>query len=145
MKGLPVGVEYIGQDYKVVTLSFPLYYMNQYEAKTFINYVLNNKFDEQTGIEDSEIEAPSDYILFQNYPNPFNPVTTIKYALPNNSLVTLKVYDILGREVVTLVNEEKRAGVYEIEFIGSHLSSGIYFYKINAGDFKDVKRLLLLK
>jgi N-acetylmuramoyl-L-alanine amidase len=90
-----------------------------------------------------------DYKLYQNYPNPFNPSTTIKYQVPKQSFVTLKVYDILGREVCVLIHEEKSAGVYSIEFsnshIGKNLTSGIYFYTLKAGNFMSTKKLVLLK
>jgi len=83
--------------------------------------------------------------LRQNYPNPFNPATKITYQLPKGSLVTLKIYDILGNEVATLVNEEQSAGRYQTTFNGSNLSSGIYFYKIQAGNFVETKKLVLMK
>ena len=83
--------------------------------------------------------------LSQNYPNPFNPSTTIKYSIPKNSLVTLKVYDVLGREVKTLVNEYKTAGDYNADFNASHLASGIYFYRITAGKYTAVRKMQLLK
>ncbi len=85
------------------------------------------------------------FALVQNYPNPFNPITKIKYQIPHNNLVQLVVYDILGRKVTTLVNEQKPAGSYEVEFIASQFSSGVYFYELRAGDFRDVKKLILLK
>jgi photosystem II stability/assembly factor-like uncharacterized protein len=88
---------------------------------------------------------PTDFILYQNYPNPFNPSTRIDYSIPRSSFVTLKVYDILGREAATLVNEEKPAGNYEVEFNGSNLSSGVYFYRIEAESFVSTKKLVLLK
>jgi hypothetical protein len=91
------------------------------------------------------IEIPNTFRLGQNYPNPFNPSTTIKYGLPKNSFVTLKVYDILGREVTTLVNENKMAGTYQVNFNASNLASGIYFYTIKAGDFSQTKKMLLVK
>lgn len=95
----------------------------------------------------------TDYALEQNYPNPFNPSTTIKFQLPKDGFVTLKVYDILGNEVATLVNEEKARGRYEVNFNASTLSSGFYIYKIKAGDpstgseqsFVSSKKMLLLK
>ncbi|MEP0862683.1 MAG: T9SS type A sorting domain-containing protein, partial [Ignavibacterium sp.] len=89
----------------------------------------------------------NNFILEQNYPNPFNPSTKIKYVIPNGvrNLVTLKVYDVLGNEVATLVNEEKPAGIYEVEFNASKLSSGIYFYKLQAGSFVETKKMILLK
>jgi hypothetical protein len=99
--------------------------------------------------------APTQYALNQNYPNPFNPSTTISYQLPISGQVILKVFDVLGNEVATLVNEEKPAGNFEIEFslksgTGSSgnaysLSSGIYFYKLQAGSFVAAKKMQLLK
>lgn len=88
---------------------------------------------------------PLDYSLSQNYPNPFNPITNIRYSIKDQKLVTLKIYDILGREVKTLVNEVKTPGEYLVEFNGSELSSGIYFYRIVVGDFTAVKRMVLIK
>jgi hypothetical protein len=87
----------------------------------------------------------SGYRLEQNYPNPFNPVTTIQYQIPVTEWVTIKVYDALGHEILTLVNEEIHAGNYEIEFDGKLLSSGIYFYSIQVGEYNNVKKLILLK
>jgi hypothetical protein len=89
--------------------------------------------------------VPDKFELSQNYPNPFNPSTRIKYQLSSISQVTLKVYDVLGNEVATLVNEEKPAGSYEVDFDASQLSSGIYFYKLQAGSFFETKKMLLLK
>jgi subtilisin-like proprotein convertase family protein len=83
--------------------------------------------------------------LWQNYPNPFNPSTNIRYHIFTESLVSLRVYDLLGREVSVLVNERKVAGVHEVKFDGSHLASGVYFYRLQAGDFGQTKRLVLLK
>ncbi|MFH0735697.1 MAG: T9SS type A sorting domain-containing protein [bacterium] len=83
--------------------------------------------------------------IIQNYPNPFNPSTTIKYSIPHSNIVTLKVYDVLGKEVANLVNEYKNAGSYEVNFDGSKLSSGTYFYQLKAGQFTETKKLLLLK
>ena len=88
---------------------------------------------------------PADYELAQNFPNPFNPITTIRYQIPEPAFVTVKVYDVLGNEIRTLVNEEKIAGSYEAEFDGSGLTSGIYYYKITVGDFSQTKKMILLK
>jgi len=85
------------------------------------------------------------YLLLQNYPNPFNPVTKINYQLSANSFVTLKVYDMLGKEVTTLVNGEQQFGTYSVNFDASHLSSGIYFYALKTGSFIQTKKMLLLK
>ncbi|WP_304041493.1 T9SS type A sorting domain-containing protein [Ignavibacterium album] len=101
-----------------------------------------------TDVED-EKQIPTEFALEQNYPNPFNPSTKIRFSIPNVgtelALSVLKVYDILGNEVATLVNEEKPAGVYEVEFNASQLSSGIYFYKLSAGSFTEVKKMTVLK
>jgi hypothetical protein len=90
-------------------------------------------------------QVPQELSLSQNYPNPFNPTTIIKYELPKSSEVRLSVFDVLGREVTVLVDERTDAGVHEVKFDGSNLSSGVYFYRLQAGDFTQTKRLLLLK
>jgi hypothetical protein len=93
--------------------------------------------------------SPLAFTLYQNYPNPFNPSTVISYQLPVSSDVTLKVYDVLGNEIATLVDDYKPAGRYEVEFQSSvdirQLASGIYFYKLQAGDYKAVKKMILIK
>ncbi|MCL4279082.1 MAG: T9SS type A sorting domain-containing protein, partial [Ignavibacteriaceae bacterium] len=94
-----------------------------------------------------------DFELYQNYPNPFNPSTVIGYQLPVSSDVTLTIYDVLGNEVVTLVNEYRPAGSYEVEFntselpsrSGSALTSGVYFYRLSAGNYSETKSMILLK
>ena len=88
---------------------------------------------------------PLTFELFQNFPNPFNPSTTIKYHLPKDGFVTLKIFDILGREIKTLVNEQKSAGRYEVNFNAASLASGVYIYRMEADDFNSVRKLLLLK
>ena len=93
----------------------------------------------------SDSEEPREYSLLQNYPNPFNPTTTISYSILENGLVTLKVFDILGREVAELVNDLKQAGSYSVIFNATNLPSGIYFYTLNSGRFTETKKLLLLK
>jgi hypothetical protein len=90
-------------------------------------------------------QLPKDYSLSQNYPNPFNPSTTIKFALPKDGFVTLKVYDISGREVARLVNEQKKAGYHDVLFNASNLASGVYFYRIQSNDFIMTKRMVLIK
>ena len=87
----------------------------------------------------------SDYQLHQNYPNPFNPTTKIRFEIPKQNFVSLKIYDISGREVANLINGERTAGAYDIEFDGSYLASGTYFYRLQAGDFVQVKKMVLLK
>lgn len=96
-------------------------------------------------VGEGTVSFPTALFLSQNFPNPFNPVTTIKYTIPTTSYVTLKVYDILGREVATLVKEEKGAGSYTVQFDASHISSGVYFYKLQAGNYTAVRKLLLVK
>ena len=116
-----------------------------------------------THVEDEKeniVNQPTKFVLEQNYPNPFNPVTKIRFVIPNevrnlkdfssqaprndNTMVTLKVYDVLGKEIATLVNEEKPAGVYDVDFDGSNLTSGVYFYQLRAGDFVQTKKMILL-
>ncbi|HSW54189.1 MAG TPA: T9SS type A sorting domain-containing protein, partial [Ignavibacteriaceae bacterium] len=113
----------------------------------------DGSFEYSNEIEVDVDFTPKEFVLYQNYPNPFNPKTVISYQLPVSGNVTLKVYDILGNEVVTLVNEEKQPGVYEVEFNTrvSHsgevrnLSSGIYFYQLKAGSFIQIKKMILAK
>jgi hypothetical protein len=103
------------------------------------------------GIQNISSEIPSKYSLYQNYPNPFNPVTKIRFDIQKSvvgsqySVVTLKVFDIPGKEITTLVNETLQPGSYEVTFDGSNLPSGIYFYQLKAGEFVDTKKLILLK
>jgi hypothetical protein len=99
----------------------------------------------KVGVEDKVDPVATTFNLEQNYPNPFNPSTVISYRLPVSSNVTLKVYDVLGNEVATLVNEEKQPGNYEVEFNASNLPSGIYFYKLQAGDYNQTKKMVLLR
>lgn len=96
-----------------------------------------------TDVEETSI--PTKYELNQNYPNPFNPSTVINYQLPEAGNVSLKVYDVLGNEVATLVNEFKQAGVYNAKFANANLSSGIYLYRLQAGNFVSVRRMMLIK
>jgi len=96
--------------------------------------------------DEIEVELiPVEFALYQNYPNPFNPSTKIRYQLPQESKVIIKIYDILGSEVITLLNEKKEPGVYEVEFNAAHLSSGTYIYRIIAGSFVETKKMVLLK
>ena len=88
---------------------------------------------------------PTAYSLSQNYPNPFNPVTRINFSVPKQGFVNLKIYDVLGREVKTLVNEVKTPGVYSVDFNGTELSSGVYFYRMESNGFTDIKRMMLIK
>jgi hypothetical protein len=98
-----------------------------------------------TGIAKTEPDIPREFILYQNYPNPFNPSTKIKFALPKAEDVIIEVYNTLGQKVEILLNQHMKAGQHEVELNASNLSSGVYFYKIEAGEFQDVKKMILLK
>jgi hypothetical protein len=98
-----------------------------------------------TGIAENEANLPLEYALTQNYPNPFNPSTKIKYSIPQSSNVVIKVFDILGNEIETLVNEEKSIGNYEVQFDATNLPSAIYFYQLQAGNFVETKKMVLLR
>jgi M6 family metalloprotease-like protein len=102
-------------------------------------------YPDKISVDSPNSEKPTEYSLMQNYPNPFNPTTTISYSVPKNGLVTLKVYDILGKEVAELVNETKETGNYSVTFNASELPSGIYFYTLTSGNFMATKKLILLK
>lgn len=95
--------------------------------------------------KESAANIPTEFALAQNYPNPFNPSTTINYELPVSNFVTLKIYDLVGKEVMTLVNEKLDAGRYTATFNGANLASGMYFYKISAGQFTFVRKMVLIK
>jgi hypothetical protein len=88
---------------------------------------------------------PGDYNISQNYPNPFNPSTNIEYSIPSESHVELRVYDVLGNEVATLINEQQQAGVYRVNFAADNLPSGMYFARIKANQFTQVVKMILLK
>ena len=104
-----------------------------------------DEFSSGTKIEHESGRVVSDYRLDQNYPNPFNPATTIRFSIPNDNYVTLIVRDILGKEIETLINKDLRAGAYKVSFDARHLSSGIYFYQLTAGDYSQVKQMIVLK
>jgi hypothetical protein len=115
------------------------------------NFILHAGFWYQRRSLVSSVEAlegaslPEQFRLWQNYPNPFNPSTIIIYALPKKGLVTLRIYDVLGRVVQTLVEETQEAGIYKVRLDASDFSSGAYFYRLVAGSFVDTKKLLLLR
>ena len=102
-------------------------------------------FLNQVEAQESLIEMPTVYHLDQNFPNPFNPVTEIHYSLPSSSHVTLKVYNMLGQLVSTLIDGEQESGYQSVQWAASDLSSGVYFYQITAGTFSNVKRMMLVK
>lgn len=97
------------------------------------------------GVKISNNKIPKDYTLYQNYPNPFNPKTIIKFQIPNHAMVELKVYDVLGREITVLINQRLNPGTYEVEFDGSIYPSGVYFYRLAAGEYSECKKMVLIK
>ena len=101
--------------------------------------------DITVGVEEEENLLPAEFTLYQNYPNPFNPETTIKFDIPESDFVTLKIYDVLGNEIKTLVNENKSPGSYNVKFNGRGLASGMYIYKLSTSKFTSIKKLLLVK
>jgi hypothetical protein len=104
------------------------------------------KFMVENSVTDiTDKSQPEAFYLYQNYPNPFNPSTKIGFQISDFGFVTLKVYDVLGNEVASLVDDEKPAGTYEVEFNATGLSSGIYFYKLQAGSFIETKKMVLIK
>jgi len=99
-----------------------------------------------TSINEKQIgKLPDGYLLEQNYPNPFNPTTKIKFAIPKSSFINLKIYDILGREVATLINEDKPSGTYEETWNTANVSSGVYFYQLKSGNYIQTKKMILFK
>ncbi|MBE0570753.1 MAG: T9SS type A sorting domain-containing protein [Ignavibacteriaceae bacterium] len=128
-------------------------FVNMYDALPNIPFIMKQEvLDIVTGVKDDKSPV-NEFNLEQNYPNPFNPTTIIRYTISSviasetkqSQIVTLKVYDVLGNEVATLVNEEKPEGTYEVEFSADGLTSGIYFYKLQAGEFSQSRKMLLLK
>jgi len=95
--------------------------------------------------DEVEISSPGNFVLLQNYPNPFNPTTTIKYLVAEKTFVSLKIYDVAGSEVATIINREQVAGEYEFDFDAGNLTSGVYFYKLQAGNFVETKKMILLR
>ena len=139
-------------DYKYAESIGEIYRFNHFENIVVEEYQSGITYAKIDGIEfgqlvsvENEFVNINSFSLFQNYPNPFNPRTCIQYAIGNRQFVTLKVYDALGNEIATLVNEEKPAGEYEVEFDANNLSSGIYFYQLKAGSFTQTKKMILMK
>ena len=113
-------------------------------ANSYIEFPVRTVFNSPMHVVQN-LNTPKDFTLKQNYPNPFNPTTVIEYNIPNAGIVDLRVYDITGKEVRTLINGYQDAGNHRVEFNASNFASGIYFYKIKAGNFQDVKRMVLIK
>jgi hypothetical protein len=139
-------------DYDTNTIA--LYHFNEGTADTVFDASGNNlngtlfsvvwSNGVTTSISDEQ-SNPTEFLLLQNYPNPFNPSTRIKYSIPQSSNVVIKVFNILGSEIETLVNEEKPVGTYELKWNAANLPSGVYFYRLQAGDFVQTRKMILLK
>ncbi|NMB81647.1 MAG: T9SS type A sorting domain-containing protein [Ignavibacteria bacterium] len=117
------------------------------ELTEIVNYTLGktNELNKAVTLFEEEKTAPEGFVLDDCYPNPFNPATTIRYKIPQDGHISLKVYDMLGREVAQLVNEVKRAGEYTVNFDGSKLSSGVYIYKLVGNNVNISKKMILMK
>ena len=145
----PDGIVY-GHDYKRSTNPRVVHHVKDavpaYCYAYRIKQIDNNGSSRYTDAAEVDVGlAPRVFNLSQNYPNPFNPATTLRFSVADARFVTLKVFDILGREVATLVNEQLRPGNYSIQWNGSSLASGVYFYRIEAGNFRQTKKMLLQK
>lgn len=119
--------------------------LSLYAVGMYYYSVLKYSQSDPTGVVQFSSEFPEKFNLEQNYPNPFNPTTKIRYSIPSSIFTSLKVYDLLGNEVATLVNEEKPIGSYEVNFNASTLSSGVYLYRLTAGSFTEMKKMILMK
>lgn len=120
-----------------------LYYSKAYHPKAMINVI--SDYLNITSASDNKKGIITDFALYQNYPNPFNPSTRIVYGVPKKSILSIKLFDFLGRELLTLIEEEKGPGLYEVEFNASSLSSGIYFYVLQSGSTSLMKKMILIK
>ena len=139
----------VPDDQNAIALSARIHIYSRFTGTVYFDNLEVQKVGSTTDVADGKI-IPSKFEVFQNYPNPFNPSTTISYALPQNSFVTLKVYDILGREVKTLVNSEQVPGIHNMIWngennYGSKVSSGIYIYRVVAGNYIQTKKMILMK
>ncbi|MGE5861122.1 MAG: T9SS type A sorting domain-containing protein, partial [Ignavibacteria bacterium] len=110
---------------------------NYWTIDTSINVIV--------GVEREAQEIPAEFALSQNYPNPFNAASVIKYSIPKLSHVKLNIFNTLGEEIETVVNEEQSAGVYKVNWSAADLPSGVYFYQLHAGDFIETKKMILMK
>ncbi|MCH7724747.1 MAG: T9SS type A sorting domain-containing protein, partial [Bacteroidetes bacterium] len=138
----------VPNDPEAVAMSVRLHAYSRFTGTVYWDDLKVEKTGSPTNVEDATI--PTEFSVTQNYPNPFNPSTTIKYSIPQQSIVTIKVYDILGTEVKTLVNGERTPGIYSVQWngdnnYGSKVATGIYIYRVVAGNFVQVKKMILLK
>ncbi len=144
-------ITYANEKYHTALIGFSVEQMIPRTMATVLLGRIFASFDMITDIPKEENSLPEKFILYQNYPNPFskgaggNPETAIKFNVPKESFVSLKIYDVLGNEIQTLVNEKKSPGLYQVEFNGNNLSSGVYFYRLQAGKFSAAKKMILLR
>jgi hypothetical protein len=144
--GMVPGIPDAGAGYTITDTIGLTDYGDYNSALRVIGAVIGSRtYGTVTGLDNSVGASPGQINLQQNYPNPFNPSTTIRYGLPHKTTVQLSVFNTLGQQVALLQNGEQEAGYHEVRFNGSGLSSGVYFYRIRAGDFVATKRLLLLR
>ncbi len=133
------------QDGSVIYFAFPFETVYPANVRFDLMTKILNYFYSPTSVYNDELNIPDEYNLFQNYPNPFNPTTTIQFSIPKSEFVTLKVFDLLGKEISVLINGDMPAGKYNVLFDASKYSSGVYFYTIKAGEFNSTKKLLFQK
>jgi photosystem II stability/assembly factor-like uncharacterized protein len=132
-------------EWKYTDIRSSLNYNGTYFLGTYGKSIYSIPFNQIIGIKQISSSVPDKFLLYQNYPNPFNPSTNIKYQITYNSHINLKVFDIRGKEVITLVNEKQSPGIYEVTFDGSNLNSGVYFYQLITDNYRETKKLLLIK
>lgn len=145
LDGKPVALRYLGTTYKLVFFDFPMYYMQMPSVQQAIERALLDLGEIVSVEEQPQKRIPTTYALEQCYPNPFNPSTTFEFQTAKPGMVRLKIFDLLGREVATVIQDHKNPGKYKVTWDASSMASGIYFYRLQAGKFSDTKKLLLLK
>jgi hypothetical protein len=150
-EGKPVAFRYLGSDYSFIYFDFPLYFIQEAQACSLLHRALSDLgMYPSTVEEDQKSHLPLSFSLKQNFPNPFNLETVIEYFLPQDSRVQIAIYNLLGQRVKVLVNEREPAGNKKVSWDGRNgrgeaVSSGIYFYRIEADEFTQTKRMVLLK
>lgn len=143
--GKPVGLRHLSANLSIIVADFPLYFMDSSTTASLLSKVMSD-FNVVVGIDQQSAPLqPAHFSLHQNYPNPFNPNTTLRFELPRPALARLVVYDMLGREVAVLVDGYRLAGVHEVVWDGAATASGVYFYRMTAGEFGQTRKMLLLK
>jgi len=126
---------------KIIVDQFYQIHYNQFLERVLIHFGL----EDPNSIVNDNLDQPNTFHLYQNYPNPFNPSTNIQYAVSSRQFVSLKIYDVLGKEIAILLNEVKPAGAYEVEWDANRFPSGVYFYQLNAGSLIETKKMILLR